>query len=77
MTEPAIVDPSGDLTVHARGKGHQKTFIVSPKLAIHVWREMLNRTGLGEENRMDLTGDNPDALLIMLRISYLQFSEVP
>ena len=80
MTEPTIVDPSGDLTVHAGEKGHQKTFIVSPKamcLASHVWREMLNRTGLCEQNRIDLTGDDLDALLILLRISHLQFSEVP
>ena len=80
MTEPTIVDPSGDLTVHAGGKGHQKTFIVSPKamcLASYVWREMLNRTGLCEQNRIDLTGDDPDAFLILLLISHLQFSKVP
>ena len=69
MTEPTIVDPSGDLTVQVGENEHQNTFIVSPKamcLASHVWREMLNHTGLCEHNRIDLTGEDPDALLILL-----------
>ena len=31
-----------------------------------LWREMLNHTGLCEHNRIDLTGEDPDALLILL-----------
>ena len=80
MTEPTIVDPSGDLTVQVGENEHQKTFIVSPKamcLASPVWRIMLEPTVVGGRTRMDLTNDDPDALLILLRISHLQFSEVP
>ena len=39
MTEPTIVDPSGDLIVQVGENEHQNTFIVSPKamsLASHV-----------------------------------------
>ena len=80
MTEPTIVDPSGDLTVHAGDNGHQKAFIVSSKamcLASPVWCMMLEPTVDGGRTRMELTNDDPDALLILLRISHLQFSDIP
>ena len=80
MTEPTIVDPSGDFTVHAGENGHLEIFTASPKamsLASPVWREMLNRPGLCEQNRIDLMGDDRDALLVLLLISHLQFSRIP
>lgn len=80
MTEPTKVDPLGDLTVHAEQNGHRKDFLVSYKamcLASPVWCRMLERTGRCEQNEIDLTGDDPDALLILLQISHLQFSNVP
>ena len=80
MTEPTIVDPSGDLTVLVGENGHQKAFIVSSKamcLASLEWCMILEPTVDGGRTRMDLTNDDPDALLILLRISHLQFSDVP
>lgn len=80
MTEPTVVDPSGDLTVQVGENEHQKAFIVSSKamcLASRVWSKMLEPTGRCEQKRVDLTNDDPDALLILLRISHLQFSDVP
>ena len=80
MTEPTEVDPSGDLTVQVGGNEHQKAFIVSSKamcLASHVWRKMLEPTSLCEQKRVDLTDDDPEALLLLLQISHLQFSKVP
>ena len=80
MTDSTEVDPSGDLTVQVGENEHQKAFIVSSKamcLASHVWCEMLDSTNLCEQNLVDLTDDDPEALLILLQISHLQFSNVP
>ena len=80
MTEPIEVDPSGDLTVQVGENEHRKAFIVSSKamcLASHVWCKILDPISLCEQKRVDLTDDDPEALLILLRISHLQFSNVP
>ena len=80
MTEPTEVGPSGDLTLQVGVGEHRKAFIVSSKamsLASHVWCKMLDPTRLCEQKRVDLLDDDPDALLILLRISHLQFSNVP
>ena len=74
-----ILDPSGDLRLHTE----TQDFIVSSKamcLASPVWRAMLDPQGPWARQGSDtynLLEDDPHAMLIILRIAHLQFSELP
>lgn len=80
MTEPTIVDAAGDLTLRVGKNERQRTFIVSSKamsLASPVWCQLLAPTRLCEQKQLHLADRDPEAFLILLRISHLQFSNVP
>ena len=74
-----IIDPSGDLRLHT----DTQEFVVSSKvmcLASPVWRAMFDPQGPWAKQASDtfnLPEDDPNALLIILRIAHLQFSELP
>ena len=73
------LDPSGDLRLHT----DTQDFIVSSKamcLASPVWRAMFDPQGPWPKQASDtfkLPEDDPNALLIILRIAHLQFYELP
>ena len=80
--QPCItLDPSGDLRLQT----DTQDFIVSSKamcLASPVWRAMLDPQGpwakqASDTYKLPLPDDDPNALLIILRIAHLQFSELP
>ena len=74
-----ILDPSGDLRLHT----DTHDFIVSSKVmcfASPVWRAMFDPQGPWAKKASDaysLPEDDPNALLFILRIAHLQFSELP
>ena len=80
MTEPTIVDAAGDLTLRVGENERQRTFIVSSKamsLASPVWCQLLAPARFYEQKHLHLADGDPEAFLILLRISHLQFSNVP
>ena len=75
------LDPRGDRSLIVGNGTNQKRFLVSShamRFASPVWRAML--TGPYEEGtaeEISFPSDDPDALLVMLRIAHLQFKDVP
>lgn len=80
-----VLDPLGDVRLTTS----TQDFIVSSKvmcLASPVWRAMCDPQGLWAKQssssssstaNVNLPEDDPDALLILLRIAHLQFSDLP
>lgn len=74
-----VLDPSGDLQLST----DTQDFVVSSRamcLASPVWRAMFDPHGHWTKQSSgvaDLPEDDPDALLILLRIAHLQFSRLP
>lgn len=75
-----FLDPSGDMRLITS----TQEFVVSSKvmcLASRVWRAMCDPQGpwakQSSEGIFNLPEDDPDALLILLRIAHLQFSDLP
>ena len=74
-----VLDPSGDLQLST----DTQDFVVSSRamcLASPVWRAMFDPHGHWAKQSsgvVDLPEDDPDALLILLRIAHLQFSRLP
>ena len=81
------LDPSGDLTIIAKNRDETVTrsFTVSTKalcLASPHWNSMLNplrpwARQNPDQDTFTLEEDDPDALVIILRIAHLQFEQVP
>ena len=76
---PTVLDPSGD--VHLRTDA--QVFVVSSKvmcLASSVWRAMFDPQRPWAKQPpgvYDMAEDDANALLIILRIAHLQFSDLP
>lgn len=80
-----VLDPSGDVRLTT----NTQDFVVSSKvmcLASPVWRAMFDPRGpwvkqssssSSGESIFNLPEDDPDALLILLRIAHLHFSDLP
>ena len=74
-----VLDPSGDLRLSTA----TQDFVVSSKamcLASPVWRAMFDPQGRWAKQSsgvFDLPDDDAHALLLLLRIAHLQFSDLP
>ena len=87
------LDPSGDLRLLVEYEDKQtlitvtNTFVVSSQvmcLASPVWRAMLDPNGhfmeaqdTSKDRKARLLGDDPNALLLVLRIAHLDFKNLP
>ena len=76
-----LVDPDGDVILNIKNGADHRSFRISShamRLASPVWKAML--TGGFAESRkttISLEDDDPDSLLILLRIAHLQHRQVP
>lgn len=75
-----VLDPAGDVQLSTE----TQTFLVSSKvmcLASPVWRAMFDPQGpwakRSSTGPFSLPEDDPDALLTILRIAHLHFSDLP
>lgn len=81
---PPFEFPNGNILVAAKnGDGDERhLFKVSSNalcLASPVWNKLISYTSaqLGNDVRIEFTGDDTDAVLLLLYIAHLQFDKVP